>query len=644
MKKKSVSSFLLGAACAVGACNAPAEGAAPPPRKIVALLDATQNFGTTRRSVNFYDVTDLTGTVFNQAPLFSAWTGYEDFSTLNFEDPDALTVNPINGTVYMTAFDSGTAGTIDAAGDTEGDYDLYRIDYQEILKDFLTNGRAVGTMYAPTTGPDGTVNPQHPQHAGTTVNLAGIVQKVGEIGRTQGGPFYDYALEFADPANLMLLDNQTGLDTDPDTVPNDHQLRFVSRTSTAPGGAVYSALDHTGGFNQQTAQSWRSDIGALVDMDNASGRSEPVDMAYVSRDGVKGVWVAESDGGGDDLSYFELNFTTKTAVKKEMQVGPSPYPTGFALDNDPVVNPASNDGVADWVQIDKNGNLLIGESGFFESPVPTEPKVISRAVLNYDAADTDANTQDEIVFGAWGTSANVAPTLDDDVAVTDGRFVTIDKGTGRVYFFDIDSGAAPNVVSDAYVFDLATGTLVYQELNAVNHFLERQGVSFFLRGDVNGDGVVNASDIDRLFAGVADPTLGGQVTSAIGREWYDLTGDALLTGVNGDADELVEEILGTAYGDANLDGMVSGADFALLQNRFGQAGGWADGDFNGNGTVNGADFALLQNNFGFNAMGPVSGPVSSAVPEPTTFGLTFLGGIPLFARRRRRNLASEKNA
>ena len=51
------------------------------PRKVVAILDDTQNFGTTKRSVNFYDVTDLSGSnVFNQTPLFSVWTGYENDS------------------------------------------------------------------------------------------------------------------------------------------------------------------------------------------------------------------------------------------------------------------------------------------------------------------------------------------------------------------------------------------------------------------------------------------------------------------------------------------------------------------------------------------------------------------------------------
>ena len=75
---------LLTAALAA-AVTAPALGGTPPdPRNIVAILDATQNFGDTRRAVSFYDITTLTGTVFNQAPLFSIWSGYEDAVSRNF--------------------------------------------------------------------------------------------------------------------------------------------------------------------------------------------------------------------------------------------------------------------------------------------------------------------------------------------------------------------------------------------------------------------------------------------------------------------------------------------------------------------------------------------------------------------------------
>lgn len=454
----------------------------------VAVLDATQNFGTTKRAVSFYDVTTLSGSVFGQQPLFSIWTGYEDASTTNFEDPQAITVDPATGDVYLSAFDSGTPGTVDtSADDTNGDFDLYRLDFAAALADFTANSRPAGTMYAPVTGPDGRSAGAHPDHAGTTVNLAGVSQKLGELARAQSSEFYDYDMEYAGDGRIVFLDNQTGPNSSGDTPANDHQIRLWERVSTSPGLASYDSVDNEGGWNQGTGESWESSIGALVNMDfdsggNPVGRSEPVDIARVSRDGVEGVWVGESDGGGDDVGFFQIDWANQVAFKKELKVGTPPYPTSFALDENPVVDPNTNDGEFDWIITDANGDIKIGESGFFDTP-KAEPKVISRAITDYDGADSDVppNGQNEVVPGAWSVSANLPqPTNDDDgTAVTDGRFVTFDPGTGRVYYFDIDSGGGPNVVSDVYVFDPASGAFVYQEQNAANHFLERHGIRFF---------------------------------------------------------------------------------------------------------------------------------------------------------------------
>jgi len=649
--KRKLAQALLATITGAAACTATVQAAAPNPQKIIAVLDSTQNFGTTRRSVNFYDVTNLTGTVFGQQPLFSVWTGYEDAATLNYEDPDAITVNPINGTIYLSAFDSGTPGAV-SLGDTEGDFDLYRIDYQEILQDFVTNARPKGTMYAPAVDVRGNVNVSHPEHVGSTVFVANAIQKVGEVARTQDGPFFDFDIEFVNPGRLVFLDNQVGPDGSGDLIANDHQIRSFERSSTAPGAApAYNAGNQTGGFNLQTTESWGSKTFGPVDLDTPSGgRSEPVDIAYVKRDGVEGIWVGESDGGGDDVAFYQLDFATMTATKREIRGGP--FPTSFALDENPAANTSTNDGELDWLAIDGAGNLKIGESGFFDTgTVPggqagngnalgaAEPKVIGLTVTDYNGVDTNGNSQRELVAGAWTTSANLpVPTADDDTAVTDGRFAVYDKGTGLVYFFDADSGAQPNVVGDVYVFNPLTGTLVYQEQNAANHFFERHGVRMFMRGDVTGDGLVNAADIDKFFDAVNDPTLGGTVSLALGREWYDLTGELQLN--SSDMDHLVRTILNTQYGDANLDGRVSAADLNVLGANFGKAGGWAAGDFNGTDTVSAADLNILGQYFGFNNM-PSPGLAVSAVPEPGSFVLLASGaGLAMVygLRRRRRQV------
>ena len=66
----------------------------------------------------------------------------------------------------------------------------------------------------------------------------------------------------------------------------------------------------------------------------------------------------------------------------------------------------------------------------------------------------------------------------------------------------------------------------------------------------------------------------------------------------GDLDHLVGEVLGTRYGDTDLDGLVDEDDFETLARNFGAAGHWSDGDTNGDGHVNFADFVKLANSFG----------------------------------------------
>jgi carbohydrate esterase-like sialic acid-specific acetylesterase len=133
-------------------------------------------------------------------------------------------------------------------------------------------------------------------------------------------------------------------------------------------------------------------------------------------------------------------------------------------------------------------------------------------------------------------------------------------------------------------------------------------------GDFNRDGLVNAADVDQLFAEIAAGTHG---------DTYDLTDDGLVTG--DDADHMIRVILGTEYGDANLDGQVSDADYTVWADHYGAPDpGWAEADFTGNGAVTEADYTIWADNYG-------AGVTSAALPEPSALGLIALA---LLARRR----------
>lgn len=136
-----------------------------------------------------------------------------------------------------------------------------------------------------------------------------------------------------------------------------------------------------------------------------------------------------------------------------------------------------------------------------------------------------------------------------------------------------------------------------------------------LVGDLNGDAIVNAIDIDILSMAIAgDETL----------DLFDLNNDTTVSG--DDLAFLVKDLLDTRSGDANLDGEVDFGDFLLLSRSFGQPGTWADGDFNGNGEVDFPDFLILSSNYGK--------PRSVPVPESDHVNIAFLGWILLLVTKR----------
>jgi len=106
----------------------------------------------------------------------------------------------------------------------------------------------------------------------------------------------------------------------------------------------------------------------------------------------------------------------------------------------------------------------------------------------------------------------------------------------------------------------------------------------------------------------------------LGVSSYDLTGDGVTD--SADVDFLVRDILGTEYGDVNLDGSVDLLDLAILGENYHSPKGWASGDFNGDLTVDLLDLAVLGEFYTFGSVAPmtVSSPAllaSQAAPvEP----------------------------
>jgi hypothetical protein len=142
-------------------------------------------------------------------------------------------------------------------------------------------------------------------------------------------------------------------------------------------------------------------------------------------------------------------------------------------------------------------------------------------------------------------------------------------------------------------------------------------------GDFDGDGDIDADDIDALGAAI-------QAGSTDTEFDMDGDGDVDADDFNMHVTTLVDTALGegtgTAFGDFNLDGLVGILDLGLLGDGYNSTNGWANGDANGDGTIGILDLGLLGDNYGYDG---------SAIPEPATMSLLGLGAVALLRRRSR---------
>ena len=148
-----------------------------------------------------------------------------------------------------------------------------------------------------------------------------------------------------------------------------------------------------------------------------------------------------------------------------------------------------------------------------------------------------------------------------------------------------------------------------------------------LSGNAKVDVQTNQMVVD--YRGQADPssTIKLQLTGAYAAGAWSGSGIttsssiAGKTGVGWKNDAASQSILVkyTYYGDADLDGQVTTADFTTMAAHFNSAGVWSQGDFNYDGVINALDFNALASNFGSTLPGP--GPAFGALlPEPASLG------------------------
>jgi hypothetical protein len=165
----------------------------------------------------------------------------------------------------------------------------------------------------------------------------------------------------------------------------------------------------------------------------------------------------------------------------------------------------------------------------------------------------------------------------------------------------------------------------------------------------SADGVIDACDIDYIYFIMR----GGLKAQAFGQTlpvncnawqqsmcwcdlddaiWMDLTCD-----LNGDQKVNIDDvrtivvtILGTHFGDVNLDGVVDATDIAIITAHLGQQGGWAQGDMDGDGWVTECDLEIAQAaQSGQYSQIETSGPIGS--PDLNGDGVVDFQDFAIFA-------------
>jgi hypothetical protein len=201
--------------------------------------------------------------------------------------------------------------------------------------------------------------------------------------------------------------------------------------------------------------------------------------------------------------------------------------------------------------------------------------------------------------------------------------------TAIEFQMELFGDAAREIARPHYVawFNGPPGTLKSNSMAAANSFFAANFAELRLFGDVSPlgddnlpDDLVNDADIDAMLSSVR-----GNSSDLL----FDLDSNELIG--TGDVATLFE-VLGTQYGDANLDGSVNSLDLGIWQTNYGSFGGWSKGDFDGNGKVDGRDFLVWQRHAGF-LEGPLAN--SHAIPEPSTVRLVIFVVLLSLAKTRR---------
>ncbi|WP_428387627.1 dockerin type I domain-containing protein [Mucisphaera sp.] len=281
------------------------------------------------------------------------------------------------------------------------------------------------------------------------------------------------------------------------------------------------------------------------------------------------------------------SYVARTQSVTSQQALADPYHPRATLEHDFLTIPLLNKTVTDshYTERNREGRLNAFMARILADTDSTEARAIG---VDEGAAITIDRRGDTRYHGPVGRSATLLRTFHRDIDLPAGQPLDLEP----ILSYELTTGGS---------FDLTSWTANAVTASTATWFAYDNGNRIELGDlfDINNDSTIDAADIDALTSTPAD----------LNRD-----------GVSNPADRtyLIERVLGTTLGDANLDGTVNLTDLSSLASHFSQPSvGWSQADFDGSGTVDLIDLSLLASSFGFDRD-------ANPAPEPQTAFLLLL--------------------